>query len=79
MNRHVDEGAEQAGRAPRHRAGSTSAPSTQPSERWAEQLAGLALEYGMSGFILASDDAGTLERFAREVAPAVREAVAAAR
>jgi alkanesulfonate monooxygenase SsuD/methylene tetrahydromethanopterin reductase-like flavin-dependent oxidoreductase (luciferase family) len=43
---------------------------------WAEQLAGLALDEGMSGFVLMADDALTLERFAAEVAPSVRELVA---
>ena len=33
----------------------------------------------MSGFIVASDEATVLERFAAEVAPAVRDLVAAAR
>lgn len=42
---------------------------------WAEQLAGLALDEGMSGFILGTDDADDLRRFAAEVAPAVREMV----
>ncbi len=44
---------------------------------WVEQLAGLALEHGTSGFVLAAD-AGTaraMQRFAEEVAPAVRLAV----
>ena len=39
----------------------------------------LALEHGMSTFILGSDDADDLARFAEEVAPAVREVVAAER
>ncbi len=46
---------------------------------WAEQLAELALTHGTSAFILASDDATTTQRFAVEVAPAVRELVAAER
>jgi alkanesulfonate monooxygenase SsuD/methylene tetrahydromethanopterin reductase-like flavin-dependent oxidoreductase (luciferase family) len=46
-----------------------------PPAVWAEQLATIALEHGMSGFILASDDADDLRRFALEVAPAVRELV----
>jgi hypothetical protein len=44
-----------------------------------EELAVLALDYGISAFILATDDAATTERFAAEVVPAVRERVAAAR
>jgi hypothetical protein len=50
-----------------------------PSEQWAEELAGMTLEYGTSGFILFSDDAPVIERFAAEVAPATRELVAAER
>ncbi|PXY22754.1 LLM class flavin-dependent oxidoreductase [Prauserella muralis] len=50
-----------------------------PADQWAEDLAGLTLEYGISGFILATDEQGTIERFAAEVAPATRELVAAER
>ncbi|MDL9938731.1 LLM class flavin-dependent oxidoreductase [Gordonia sp. ABSL1-1] len=46
---------------------------------WAEQLADLTLGLGMSTFILATDDADDLARFAGDVAPAVRELVAAER
>jgi hypothetical protein len=47
-----------------------------PPQQWADELTTIALEYGVSGFILASDDAATIERYAHEVAPAAREAVA---
>ena len=49
-----------------------------PSELWAEQLTELVLEHGMSAFLLGpgEDAVGDLRRFAEEVAPAVREAVA---
>jgi alkanesulfonate monooxygenase SsuD/methylene tetrahydromethanopterin reductase-like flavin-dependent oxidoreductase (luciferase family) len=46
-----------------------------PAEQWAEELADLALTAGTSTFILGSDDAVDLRRFAGEVAPAVRELV----
>jgi alkanesulfonate monooxygenase SsuD/methylene tetrahydromethanopterin reductase-like flavin-dependent oxidoreductase (luciferase family) len=46
-----------------------------PPEVWVEQLTGLALEKGISGFILASDDPDDIRRYAGEVAPAVRDAV----
>ncbi|WP_340536835.1 LLM class flavin-dependent oxidoreductase [Nocardioides sp. GXZ039] len=42
---------------------------------WAEQLAGLTLEHGFSTYVLAADDPSMIERFAAEVAPAVRELV----
>jgi alkanesulfonate monooxygenase SsuD/methylene tetrahydromethanopterin reductase-like flavin-dependent oxidoreductase (luciferase family) len=45
----------------------------------AEQLAGLALQEGISAFIIGSDDPAAIERFGREVAPAVRDLVAAER
>lgn len=50
-----------------------------PPRQWAEQLTEVALTHGTSGFILAADDAATTERYAAEVAPAVRQLVAAAR
>lgn len=50
-----------------------------PPQQWASELAQMTLEYGVTGFILASDDAPTIERFAAEVAPATRELVIAAR
>jgi alkanesulfonate monooxygenase SsuD/methylene tetrahydromethanopterin reductase-like flavin-dependent oxidoreductase (luciferase family) len=43
---------------------------------WAEQLAGLTLEHGMSTYLLASDDPDTVRRFADEVAPATKQLVA---
>ncbi|MGY1617432.1 LLM class flavin-dependent oxidoreductase [Geodermatophilus sp. SYSU D00691] len=50
-----------------------------PAEQWAEELAELALRDGVSTFILGSDDPDDLRRFAAEVAPGVRELVAAER
>jgi alkanesulfonate monooxygenase SsuD/methylene tetrahydromethanopterin reductase-like flavin-dependent oxidoreductase (luciferase family) len=50
-----------------------------PPATWEEQLTELALTHGFATFILASDDADDLAVFGREVAPAVREAVAAER
>lgn len=49
-----------------------------PAALWAEQLAGLVFEVGMSGFVLAPgvEAERDLRVFAEEVAPAVREAVA---
>jgi hemerythrin-like domain-containing protein len=42
---------------------------------WSEQLAGLVLDEGISTFILGTDDADAIRRFALEVAPAVRDQV----
>lgn len=46
---------------------------------WAEQLAALTQEHGMSTFVLASDDERTVRVFGEEVAPDVRERVSARR
>lgn len=72
MNRLIDEGAEQAGRAPSDIRRSLNIGA---AEATVERLTLLALEHRVSGFILASDDATELERFAAEVIPAVRAAV----
>jgi alkanesulfonate monooxygenase SsuD/methylene tetrahydromethanopterin reductase-like flavin-dependent oxidoreductase (luciferase family) len=89
MNAVIDAAAEAAGRSPAavrriyNIAGSFGGSGSDflqgPPKAWAEQLAGLALDEGMSGFVLMADDAETVERFAAEVAPAVRELVAAER
>ena len=47
-----------------------------PPAQWVEQLLPLVLEDGVSTFILASDEADAMSRFAEDVAPALREAVA---
>ncbi|OZV81711.1 LLM class flavin-dependent oxidoreductase [Micromonospora echinospora] len=89
LNTHIDEGAHAAGRAPTeirrllNVTGRFAATGTAfldgPAEQWAEDLAGLTVEYGVSAFVLAADDPATIERFAAEVAPATRELVAAER
>lgn len=89
MNRHIDEGAAATGRDPSavrrllNINGQFSAVGRGfldgPPRQWAEDLAGLTLEYGITGFILGTDDALSIERFAAEVAPATRELVAAGR
>jgi len=50
-----------------------------PPDQWAEELAGMALDHGISGFVLMADDPATIEIFAAEVAPATRELVSAER
>lgn len=47
-----------------------------PVDQWVEELAELALNDGISAFLVGTDDVETLERFAEEVAPALRELVA---
>jgi alkanesulfonate monooxygenase SsuD/methylene tetrahydromethanopterin reductase-like flavin-dependent oxidoreductase (luciferase family) len=46
-----------------------------PPEAWVEQIAGLALDHGVSAFIVGGDDPVTTERLGAEIAPAVREIV----
>lgn len=89
LNRHIDEGAFEAGRNPaavRRMLNISGRFQSQgqgllngPPSQWAEQLAGLALEYGITGFFLMADDAASIEMFGGEVAPAARELVAAER
>jgi alkanesulfonate monooxygenase SsuD/methylene tetrahydromethanopterin reductase-like flavin-dependent oxidoreductase (luciferase family) len=50
-----------------------------PAAQWAQELADMALRYGIGAFVLATDDAATIERFAAEVVPATRGLVAAER
>ncbi len=88
-NKIIDEAAERAGRSPAAirrllniggQFGPVSrGPLNGPPDQWAEELAGLALSDGISTFIVAADDPDDLRRFAADVAPAVRELVAAER
>ncbi len=50
-----------------------------PAATWVEQLAELTLTQGMSTYVLSSDGPDDIRRFAAEVAPGVRELVAAER
>jgi len=47
-----------------------------PPAQWVDDLLPYAIDDGIATFILASDDAATIERFGAEVAPALGEAVA---
>jgi hemerythrin HHE cation binding domain-containing protein/luciferase-like monooxygenase len=86
MNKLIDEAAAAAGRQPAdvrrlyNVGGSFTGGGTEfltgPASVWVEQLAELALDEGMSGFVLMTDDPSDLARFAEEVAPGVRELVA---
>ena len=84
LNEQIDEAAVAAGRDPaavrrlynvNGRFGAGGGFLAGSPQDWAEQLAELTLTTGMSTYILGSDDAGSLQRFAEEVAPAVRELV----
>lgn len=47
-----------------------------PPGQWVDQLADLVLTHGITAFLIGGDDHETTERFAAEVAPAVRDLVA---
>ncbi|MCC9195645.1 LLM class flavin-dependent oxidoreductase [Arthrobacter sp. zg-Y820] len=89
LNARIDDAATAAGRDPAvvrrllNFSGSFSAAGggllRGPPGQWARELAQIALEHGISGFLLATDSAEDLDRFGQEVAPEVRELVAAAR
>jgi hemerythrin-like domain-containing protein len=88
MNAVVDERAEANGRGPQAirrmynvfgRFGSGNGFLQGTARDWAEQLAGLSLDEGISTFVLGTDDADVIRRFALEVAPAVRDQVDAER
>lgn len=85
MNARIDERATANGRGPgavvrmynvSGRFGTGSGFLTGSVRDWVEQLAGLALDEGMSAFVLGTDDPDDVRRFALEVAPGVRELVA---
>ncbi|WP_248964170.1 LLM class flavin-dependent oxidoreductase [Sphaerisporangium perillae] len=89
-NKIIDEAAAEAGRDPREIRrllnltgadfrGSGGGLLQGPAATWVEQLLPFALQEGVSTFILGSDDPEAIQIFAQEVAPALREAVAAER
>ncbi len=89
-NARIDDAAAAAGRSPaavRRLLNIMSArfsPSSRgvldgPPKQWVEQLTELALTHGVTAYLIGGDDPTTAERFAAEVAPAVRELVTAER
>jgi len=90
FNARIDEAAVEAGRPPAavrrllNIMNVQFAPSSRgvlngPATQWVEQLADLALTHGVTAYLIGGDDQATAERFAAEVAPAVRELVASER
>jgi alkanesulfonate monooxygenase SsuD/methylene tetrahydromethanopterin reductase-like flavin-dependent oxidoreductase (luciferase family) len=75
-NERIDAAAAKAGRDPREirRMANITGAEADP-----ETLAGLTRDYGVSAFILMTDDEQEIVRFGTEVAPATRELVAAGR
>ena len=78
-NRIIDDAATAAGRDPREIRRLINVAGNDIAEQWVERLVPLALEHGFSTFIVMADDPRTIEQWGAEVAPAVREAVAAER
>lgn len=87
-NARIDDAAQAAGRDPREirrllnlGGGSFSGSGflQGPPERWVDDLLPLVLEDGIGTFILGSDDPAVIAVFGEEVAPALRDAVAAER
>ncbi|MBO3100900.1 LLM class flavin-dependent oxidoreductase [Cellulomonas fengjieae] len=86
LNARIDDAALAAGRAPQdvRRLMNVMRVEFAPSGRgllagppalWVEQLTDLALTHGITAVLIGGDDAVTLERFAAEVVPAVRDQV----
>lgn len=83
IQRRVDEGAAQAGRSPseirRLYNLMGELPDTPAAARWVEELTGYVRELGFDTFVFwptGEDPLPQLERFAADVAPGVRDAVA---
>jgi alkanesulfonate monooxygenase SsuD/methylene tetrahydromethanopterin reductase-like flavin-dependent oxidoreductase (luciferase family) len=87
LNQRIDQAASEAGRQPsdirrlmnfmRVRFSPTSHGLLDgPPSDWVDQLTGLTLEHGITAFLIGGDDRGMTQRFAAEVAPAVRDRVA---
>jgi alkanesulfonate monooxygenase SsuD/methylene tetrahydromethanopterin reductase-like flavin-dependent oxidoreductase (luciferase family) len=59
--------------------GASEGPFNGPPSQWVDQLTALVRAYGFDTFVLSGDQPDLLDRFAAEVAPAVRAQVAAER
>jgi Luciferase-like monooxygenase/Hemerythrin HHE cation binding domain len=75
----IDAAAVEAGREPAAIRRLLNVSGAFSPAQWVEELTRLALEDGIGTFILAADDATAIQTWATEVAPAVRERVAAER
>jgi hypothetical protein len=86
MSRRIDEGAEGAGRDPsairrvynvsgRIADGPVQSLLDGPPEHWIETLTGFARDLGFDSFVFwpSGDQREQVERFAREIAPALRD------
>jgi alkanesulfonate monooxygenase SsuD/methylene tetrahydromethanopterin reductase-like flavin-dependent oxidoreductase (luciferase family) len=84
LQQRIDDGAHEAGRDPAairrllNIGGSITSGDSDgllrgPIDQWVDELAALALEYGVDTFILAENDLNQVRRFAEEIIPRVRE------
>ncbi|GEK79730.1 LLM class flavin-dependent oxidoreductase [Agrococcus baldri] len=78
-NAAIDEAAARAGREPHEIRRLLNVGADFADAAQIDRAVELAIEDGIGTFIVAADDPGTMQRFMAEVAPAVRERVAAAR
>jgi alkanesulfonate monooxygenase SsuD/methylene tetrahydromethanopterin reductase-like flavin-dependent oxidoreductase (luciferase family) len=78
-NNAIDAAAVEAGRDPAMIRRLVNVSGAFSPARWVEDLTRLALEEGIGTFILMADDDDAVQTWAAEVAPAVRERVAAER
>lgn len=76
LNLIIDESAADSGRDPRD---IRRWLNIGPQEATPESLAELAVEYGISTFILGTDDPRSIQEFGQEIAPAAREIIDAER
>ncbi|WP_431036210.1 LLM class flavin-dependent oxidoreductase [Streptomyces sp. P6-2-1] len=77
MNARIDDAAREAGRDPREIRRFLNI--MKPERATVDFLTELAVEHGISGFVVGGDDEGAIRRLGEEVAPAVRRAHAAGR
>ena len=76
LNAVIDESALAAGRSP---GAIRRLVNVAPEDATPDRLTRLAVRYGVSGFILASDDEDAITAFGAQTAPATRDLVAGAR
>ncbi|GAA4167909.1 LLM class flavin-dependent oxidoreductase [Gryllotalpicola koreensis] len=76
-NARIDAAARNAGRDPNTIRRLYNIPASPPGHdrAWADQLIRIAVQHGISGFLVFTDDRDTITRFATDIAPRVRGAI----
>jgi hypothetical protein len=83
MTRRLDDAAAAAGRDPAElrrvlnvsgviTTGTTEGPLHGPVDQWVDEITELTFDHGFDTFVFWNEEDGQLERFAREVVPAIR-------